>query len=100
MKKFKIKVFIEKTDVGIYLSQLDLQKFYVRALKRSKLPVYYTQGFNPHPKLSYINALKVGQRGILEVIFTFTEFVAPENVKDILNRQFIKGLEIKTAQIV
>lgn len=43
-----------------YISHLDLQRFMHRAIRRTELPVAYTQGFNPHAKLSFASALAMG----------------------------------------
>ena len=43
-----VRIRFEKTGEAAYISLLDLQRVFHRILKRSGLPVYYTQGFNPH----------------------------------------------------
>ena len=42
-----IRISFEKRGEAAYISLLDLQRVFHRILKRSGLPVYYTQGFNP-----------------------------------------------------
>lgn len=42
------------------VSHLDLQRFMQMALRRTRLPVAYSQGFNPHPLLSFASALAMG----------------------------------------
>ena len=43
-----------------YISHLDLQRFMMRALRRTDLPAAYSQGFNPHPQMSFASALAMG----------------------------------------
>jgi len=43
-----------------YISHLDLLRCVQRTLRRADLPVQYSQGFNPHPILSFAQALGVG----------------------------------------
>ena len=43
-----------------FISHLDLQRFFQRALNRTGLPVAYSQGFNPHPLMSFGSALALG----------------------------------------
>ena len=43
-----------------FISHLDLQRFFQRALNRTGLPIAWTQGFNPHPILSFGSALALG----------------------------------------
>ena len=43
-----------------FISHLDLQRFFQRALNRTGLPIAWTQGFNPHPIMSFGSALALG----------------------------------------
>ncbi len=43
-----------------FLSHLDLMRAWQRAIRRARLPVLYSAGFNPHPKMSFASALPVG----------------------------------------
>ncbi|MGA1868277.1 MAG: TIGR03960 family B12-binding radical SAM protein [bacterium] len=46
-----------------YLSHLDMMRTMIRAFRRARIPIVYTQGFHPHPKLSFGPALPVGMGG-------------------------------------
>ncbi|MDD2432741.1 MAG: TIGR03936 family radical SAM-associated protein [Clostridia bacterium] len=43
-----------------FLSHLDLMRAMERALRRARLPLAFSEGYNPHPRLSYASALAVG----------------------------------------
>ncbi len=43
-----------------YISHLDFMRLVQRALRRAEIPVAYSKGFNPHPRLSFASALAVG----------------------------------------
>ena len=94
LKRYKVKFTIKKSGMCIYLSQLDMQRLYTRVLTRAKLPVYYTQGFNPHPKMSYLNALKVGQTGTLELVIQFIQYIKPEELTKRIGSQLVEGLDV------
>ncbi|MEG0146441.1 MAG: TIGR03936 family radical SAM-associated protein [Clostridia bacterium] len=49
-----------KTRRLMCVSHLDLQRFMQMAIRRTDLPVAYSQGFNPHPLLSFASALAMG----------------------------------------
>ena len=51
-----------------YISHLDLQRFMMRALRRTDLPVAYSQGFNPHPQMSFASALAMGWSSDVELM--------------------------------
>lgn len=51
-----------------FISHLDLQRFFQRAVNRTGLPIAWTQGFNPHPVMSFGSALALGWTSDYEVI--------------------------------
>lgn len=51
-----------------FISHLDLQRFFQRALNRMGLPIAWTQGFNPHPILSFGSALALGWTSEYEIL--------------------------------
>ena len=51
-----------------FISHLDLQRFFQRAVNRTGLPIAYSQGFNPHPVISFGSALAVGWTSEYEII--------------------------------
>ena len=51
-----------------FISHLDLQRFFQRAVNRTGLPIAYSQGFNPHPVMSFGSALAMGWTSEYEVI--------------------------------
>ena len=51
-----------------FISHLDLQRFFQRAVNRSGLPIAWSQGFNPHPVMSFGSALALGWTSEYEVI--------------------------------
>lgn len=51
-----------------FISHLDLQRFFQRALNRTGLPIAFSQGFNPHPLLSFGSALALGWTSDYEII--------------------------------
>lgn len=58
-----VRVFFKKTDRGIYISHLDLNKAMQRSIKRSRLPVWYTMGYNPHMYMTFALPLSLGFEG-------------------------------------
>lgn len=56
----KYFVRYEKLDRAKYISHLDFLRTIGRAMRRAGLPVKYTEGFNPHPVLSFAAPLSVG----------------------------------------
>ncbi len=61
-----VRIWFTKTGEAAYISLLDLQRVMQRALKRSRLPVWYTQGFNPHIYMTFAAPLALGQESLVE----------------------------------
>ncbi len=64
----KMWVCFEKGDRLRHVGHLDLMRAMQRALRRSALPVRYSQGFNPHILLTFAAPLSVGMEGRREVM--------------------------------
>jgi len=82
----------------IYFSQLDLIHVLERALRRSCLPLYYTQGFNPHVKISFLTGLKLGIEGQVSARLYFTKPVSARNLRQELAPQLPNGLSLLSVE--
>lgn len=58
-----VRVWFQKTGAVKYISHLDLTRCMARALKLSKLPVWYTEGFNPRIYMTFAMPLSLGVSG-------------------------------------
>ncbi len=63
-----VRVFFEKTGRAVYISHLDLTRAMARALARSEIPVWYTEGFHPHLYLTFALPLSLGTAGLCETM--------------------------------
>lgn len=82
-----------------FISHLDIQRLVQRAMRRANLPLSYSQGFNPHPILSFASALSVGYTSDAEWMdVRLSEDVAPEEFTARLNTALPEGLRIIKAK--
>ena len=63
-----VRVVFSKTGNLQYFSHLDLQRTWQRVLVRASIPMWYTQGFNPHSKIVFGVPLPVGSEGMEEMV--------------------------------
>jgi len=63
-----VRVRFRKFGAMLYISHLDLSKTLMRSIIRSGLPIYYTEGFNPIPKMVFATPLSVGVGGDAEIL--------------------------------
>lgn len=80
----KIRVELTKGEAVRYISHLDYAAALERALRRAALPVAYSEGFNPHMKLSFASALAVGVTSDAE--YMDVELKSPLKADDFLRR--------------
>lgn len=95
-----IRVKFRRGDEVKFISHLDLMKVFERAIRRARLPIAYSQGFNPHPGMVFGLPLGVGvtseaEYGDFEI--TDDEMSAQE-FADRLNLQLPKGMEVLAAK--
>lgn len=63
-----IRIFYSKTGRAKYISHLDLTRCMQRSLKRAGIPVWYTQGFNPHMYMTFALPLALGYESVCEAM--------------------------------
>ena len=94
----KIRFEFQKVGELRFLSHLELMRALQRALRRAGIPLAFTQGFNPQPRLSLAQALAVGVEGLCELgEIELTLRMAPEEMLAAWNRQLPPELKILRA---
>ncbi|WP_329623482.1 TIGR03936 family radical SAM-associated protein [Streptomyces sp. NBC_01255] len=81
-----------------FTSHRDFQRAFERALRRAEVPMAYSAGFTPHPKVSYANAAPTGtgsEAEYLEIALTQTR--DPEMLRALLDESLPTGLDITDA---
>ncbi len=77
-----------------YISHLDLQRTFRRILTRAELPLWYTQGFNPHPKLVFGLPLPIGCESICEMAdIKLTRDIPAEDILARLHKATVSDLD-------
>jgi radical SAM-linked protein len=79
----RMRVWFATDDTVKYVGHLDMHRAWERAIRRARLPLAYTQGFNPQARLQFAAALPVGFTGQAEVadVFLNEELAAAEFVQ-------------------
>ena len=96
-----IRTKFNKEGDMIYISHLDLQQLLQRAFRRAEIDLVHSQGFNPHPKISYGNALALGTESQGEYVdVEIVEDLSVEEYLKRMNEQLPKGIKfIKAKEI-
>jgi radical SAM-linked protein len=81
-----------------FTSHRDFQRAFERALRRSAVPMAYSAGFTPHPKVSYANAAPTGVASEAEYLeIAITETRDPEELRARLDGSLPSGLDVVAA---
>lgn len=96
-----IRTKYNKEGDMIYISHLDLQQLLQRAFRRAEIDLVHSQGYNPHPKISYGNALALGTESQGEYVdVEIVDDLSVEEYLDRMNKQLPKGITfIKAMEI-
>ena len=78
-----------------YISHLDLMQVWERALRRARIPLAYSQGYNPRPRMAFAAALPVGYSSEAELLdIRLFRRLPPLNAVKQLSTQLPEGLRI------
>ncbi len=98
--RYDRRVVYEKCGRAKYISHLDLMRAMQRAIKRAKLPIWYTQGFNPHIYIMFPLTLSLGFESKVEVMdFALLEDMDCDEVVRALDAQMPEGMRIVSCHV-
>lgn len=84
-----------------FLSHLEVTKAFERAIRRAEIPIAFSEGFNPHPKIAIGAPLSVGMAGKHEYLdLELREAISPVNFKEKINTKLPVGMEVLMARII
>lgn len=95
MSAQRLRVLFRKGERVKYISHLDVLRYWERAIRRAGLPLAYSQGFTPHPKLAFASPLPLGFTGEREVMdVTLDERIDPAEFQRRLVEQDTEDLAV------
>lgn len=98
---FRVLLRLKKGEQIKYIAHLDLMRAFEHALRRARIPVLYSSGFNPRPKMHFGGAIGVGVTSDDErIVLDLTEHEPAKEIMDGLNRVMPVGMEILDAEDV
>ncbi len=63
-----VRIFYKKKGSMKFVSHLDMTRFMSRLIAKSKIPVWYTEGFNQHIYMNFALPLSLGYEGLYEIV--------------------------------
>jgi radical SAM-linked protein len=96
-----LRLLFSKNPQIKYISHLDLSLTWERALRRAQIPLAYSQGFNPRPKMQFASGLPLGTSGTSEIVdIILTEPVQSEEVLARIRAALPAGIGLHSAREV
>ena len=90
-----VRVWFKKHGDAIYISHLDLNRTMLRLIKRSDVSIWYTEGFSPHPYITFPLPLSLGMIGLREPMdLRVTEEISNEEIFEKFKKADFSGIEI------
>ena len=90
-----IRIFFEKKNMAKYISHLDLMRCFSRAVKRARLNIWYTEGFNPHAFMTFSLPLSLGTESFCESVdIRMLDETPLDEIKDRLNETLPPDIRI------
>ncbi len=94
----EIRLFYTKTGSAKYISHLDVMRAFQRALKRTKIKFWYTEGFHPHLYLNFALPLSLGYESLCESVdFRLLEEIPPEELAKRIGAMLPVGFQVLSA---
>ncbi len=95
----RLRIDYAKTTAMRYTSNLDIHKSWERTLRRARLPLAYSQGFHPQPRIHQASPLPLGLISQAEVIDVWLEEELPlDEIRARLIQAAPPGIEIQSIQ--
>ena len=95
----RVRFRFSKTGNARFLGHLELISVFIRAIRRAGLPLRYSQGFHPMPKLTFGQPLPVGMESLEEYVdVEFASMISASEALASLNRELPDGVRILSGE--
>jgi len=95
MKVQRLRVTFARGEEVKYITHLDLMRFWERALRRAGIPLAYSEGFSPNPRLALAAPLPVGVTSSGELMDVYlSRRVTPQHFVKAVSRQVTPGIAV------
>ena len=93
-----VRIKFKKVGSLQYISHLDLVRTMHKIIVRAGLPLWYTEGFNPKPKMIFAAPLSIGTESVAEFMdLRLVEDMDPREIMDRLNRNMTDEMQVLDA---
>jgi len=96
-----LKVSFSKLDQAKYFGHLEMVNILLRAIRRAAIPIKFSEGFHPKPKISFEDTLPIGLESLKEYFYLVVpENFKPQSVVESLNKHLPEGITVNDCHAV
>jgi radical SAM-linked protein len=97
----RLRIRFSRGEELKFISHLDIMRLWQRALQRAGIPLAYTEGFSPHPRISLASPLAVGVTSQSELMDVFcAKWVSPHSFTSAVSQQLPPSIQILQVYLV
>ena len=101
MFRHRLRVHFNKEGLSRFLGHHDLMRLFERALRRTRLPLAYSAGYNPRPQISFPIALALGVESRDELFeVELLRWTSERSVKEMLEKELPEGIGLVSVESV
>lgn len=99
--KFQFLMRLKKNGHAKFLSQREFLNIIEQSVRRANIPIVFSEGFNPRPRLSFTTALPLGISSADEIIYFYlSEWLSPNEILQKLSKVLIDGITVSSVEPV
>ena len=92
---YRMRITFSKFGKARWIGNLDLHRTWARILRRAKVPIAYSQGFNPQPRMQLASALPLGSMSECEILdIWMLEAITTTTLQNNLATRLPSGIEV------
>ena len=97
----KIRIKFAKYGVMKFIGHLDVMRFFQKAIRRAGIDIRYSEGFSPHPIMSFAAPLGVGMESMGEYLdIEVLSMTSAEEMKNALNQAMTEGISVLSVTVL
>ncbi|MFH1422994.1 MAG: TIGR03936 family radical SAM-associated protein [Planctomycetota bacterium] len=99
--QFRYRIIYTKLEKAAFIGHLELKQILERAFRRAELPLKYSEGFHPEPKISYSPPVPLGIESNAELLdMRLTENIPPAEIINRVNPLLPHGVALYNAKLI
>ena len=96
-----VEIGFAKSGLARFISHHDLMRLWQRAARRARLPLRWTEGFNPRPRIVFPDAIELGMESDCEVVeIELTDWLRPAEIERRLAEAMPEGTRVKHVKLL